>query len=212
MNAKNVILDNVALVIIDGRDPEKALKTLSYNTKLGIKFKEVKLFTNKNIENPNADIEVIIPQSHELNNLNSYGDFLLTELHKFINTQFCLIIQNDGFIVDPSLWDFNFLLYDYIGAPWCGGLVGNGGFSLRSKKILRACSEILAKLNKKCWINEDNLVCRTFRSDLENIYNCKFASLDVASKFSKELSNIEYSTFGFHGKYKAYESYLNIVH
>lgn len=208
---KNIVLDNVALVIIDGRDPQKALNTLLYNTKLGIKFKEAKLFTNKNIENLNADIEVIVTQSHELNDLNSYGDFLLTELHKFINTEFCLIIQTDGFIINANLWDFNFLLYDYIGAPWHGGLVGNGGFSLRSKKLLKACNEILKDLNTQCWSNEDSLVCRDFRNKLEGDYYCKFAPLEAANKFSKELCNMKSDTFGFHGKYKHYESYLHIV-
>ena len=53
-----------------------------------------------------------------------------------------LIIQHDGFILNHKAWDNEFLNYDYIGAPvyWMGNKlieVGNGGFSLRSKKLLK---------------------------------------------------------------------------
>ena len=69
-----------------------------------------------------------------------------------------LVIQDDGHIVNPSLWDEEFLKYDYIGLPWPfedswiekqlkeqrpiirkvypKNRVGNGGFSLRSRKFL----------------------------------------------------------------------------
>ena len=64
-------------------------------------------------------------------------------LKKYIDTDFCLIIQGDGFVIHPENWTDEFLKYDYIGAPWRNLAhysfirVGNGGFSLRSKKLLK---------------------------------------------------------------------------
>lgn len=67
----------------------------------------------------------------------------------YVDTDYCLIIHDDGFIVNPHLWTDDFLKYDYIGAPWYLGinrgltwlqdrhnLVGNGGFCIRSKKLM----------------------------------------------------------------------------
>ena len=52
-----------------------------------------------------------------------------------ISTPFVLVIQWDGYIVDPSAWANAFRKYDYVGAvvhDKRGTFVGNGGFSLRS--------------------------------------------------------------------------------
>jgi len=60
----------------------------------------------------------------------------------------CLLVQPDGFVINPDKWDNQFFEYDYIGAPWeqvphsyldpwgKPHRVGNGGFSFRSKKLL----------------------------------------------------------------------------
>ena len=39
-------------------------------------------------------------------------------LKEYINSEHVLVIQDDGHIVNPDIWDDNFLDYDYIGAPW----------------------------------------------------------------------------------------------
>lgn len=76
----------------------------------------------------------------------AYSEFCVEEMHKHVETDFCLTVQLDGFAVNPDLWDSKFLDYDYIGAPWRSTWsrklpeayrVGNGGFSLRSQKFLR---------------------------------------------------------------------------
>ncbi len=87
-----------------------------------------------------------------------YSKFMLQDLYKFVDTKFCLVIQSDGFVINPNLWTNQFLEYDYIGAPWPNEIsvynasinkidlaknrVGNGGFSLRSKRLLEVCSHI----------------------------------------------------------------------
>ena len=53
-----------------------------------------------------------------------------------------LLIQWDGYVVNPEAWDPAFLGCDYLGAKWYwhddGMRVGNGGFSLRSRRLLDA--------------------------------------------------------------------------
>ena len=39
----------------------------------------------------------------------------------------------------PEAWTDDFFNYDYIGATWDDGVVGNGGFSWRSRKLYGAC-------------------------------------------------------------------------
>jgi hypothetical protein len=91
--------------------------------------------------------------------------------------------------------------YDYIGAPWLysdGKNVGNGGFSIRSKKlqdILAADDFIFAS------DPEDQAIGRLYRDYLIKKYSIKFPSEDLADKFAYELRTPIYDTFGFHGKF-----------
>jgi hypothetical protein len=72
--------------------------------------------------------------------------FVLHELHHYIDSDFVLLVEWDGYIINPTAWTNEFLNFDYIGAVWGhhkdGFRVGNGGFSLRSRKLLLATREI----------------------------------------------------------------------
>jgi hypothetical protein len=77
--------------------------------------------------------------------------------------------------------------------------VGNGGFSLRSRKLLHVCgfdSDI--QLTNQEPIAEDNIIAQHNRAYLEREYDIKFAPTEVAKRFSFELGNYRES-FGFHG-------------
>ena len=71
-----------------------------------------------------------------------YSRFVLHNLADHIDTDHVLVVQWDGFVRDGRCWQDEFLAYDYIGAVWPqfedDWKVGNGGFSLRSKKLLEA--------------------------------------------------------------------------
>lgn len=71
-----------------------------------------------------------------------YSFFILKKLKHYIKTSHLLIVHWDGFIINPACWKDDFLCYDYLGAIWPQkggrGIVGNGGFSLRSMKLLEA--------------------------------------------------------------------------
>lgn len=116
----------------------------------------------------------------------SYSEFCIRELYKHVNTSHMLIFQHDGFVNNWKAWDNDWLKYDYIGAPWHytdGMAVGNGGFSLRSTKLMK----ILATDPEiKFTHPEDHHICRTYRAYLEKKHKIKFAPVEVAEKFSFE--------------------------
>jgi len=75
-----------------------------------------------------------------------YSRFMLHEMADHVATDFALVVQWDGYVLDSAGWRDEFLEYDYIGAPWPqfddGRRVGNGGFSLRSSQLLRVCATL----------------------------------------------------------------------
>ncbi len=140
---------------------------------------------------------------HKLNlgSKEAYSKFILKELYKYIHTKYVLIVQHDGFVRNPEAWTNEFLDYDYIGATWWykdGKNVGNGGFSLRSKKLLELC----ANLPTNATHPEDHIICRDMRPYLES-KGIKFAPESLANQFSFEGYNqpgTYTNQFGFHGQ------------
>lgn len=132
-----------------------------------------------------------------------YSEFVLRRLHEHVATPFVLLVQWDGYVVDPGQWTGDFLDYDYIGAPWHwhhdAMNVGNGGFSLRSRRLL----ELLAApgLPETGGQPEDHYICRTLRPLLESRHGIRFAPREVAERFAYECSHPERPSFGFHGLY-----------
>jgi hypothetical protein len=92
------------------------------------------------------------------------------------------VIQWDGYVVNAEAWDPAFLDCDYIGAKWYwhdpGTRVGNGGFSLRSRKLLAALEDPRIALVDA----EDTTIGRTFRPLLEREHGIRFATA-LADRF-----------------------------
>jgi len=124
----------------------------------------------------------------------AFNKFCICEMHNSFDTDFALIVQFDGRILNPSAWTDEFFNYDYIGAPWGDKVVGNGGFCLRSRKL---CEFVSRELGQKWkdrysrYVNvspdghEDVFYCRHERRFLES-KGFKFAPFEVARKFSVE--------------------------
>lgn len=129
---------------------------------------------------------------------NAYSQFIMKELGLLLQTQHVLLVQWDGYVIDPTAWNPEFLDFDYIGAPWPhfrdAHTVGNGGFSLRSQRLLRATAMLPQTMEA-----EDVAICRTWRPRLEEEYGICFAPEDVARRFAFERSEPPEKTFGFHG-------------
>jgi hypothetical protein len=208
-----VSLNNITLLSVTSVNLDRTIRALKHSMK-GVNFSEVILLTDKDVSPDNIKTIKI-----EQLDYVGYSKFIVYKLHKFINTEFALIIQDDGFVTNPEQWSDEFLNYDYIGAPFpippsndtisyrdpFGNLqrVGNGGFSLRSKKLL----ELPTKLNLEWksyfgYWNEDGFFAVHNRHILEE-NGCKFAPVNIAAKFSIENNmpeTINITSFGFHGK------------
>jgi hypothetical protein len=159
----------------------------------------------------------------------------LRVMPRVVATEFNLVVQSDGFATNPNAWDEKFLEYDYIGAPWpwmwgggpnwTGPIVGNGGFSLRSRKLYRALTDMNIKWRSSDWLSdersnieeyygidysgskyipEDLLISLWFRSELQQKYDVRFCPPDIANRFSVETVHSFTQrwlgrSFGFHG-------------
>lgn len=141
-----------------------------------------------------------------INSINSIGgvaELMLKWTWPLVDTDHAVFVQWDGIATRPDLWTDDFLKYDYIGAPWPwqpeGVNIGNGGFSLRSRRLLEACGRDSAvKLTADEPIAEDNIIGQHCRPYLESRHNIKFPSTQLAGQFSYELGSYRES-FGFHG-------------
>ena len=186
-------LDNITLVCADCLNYDGALKAIGKSCEQ-IEFADVKFFTDIHY------VDSIFIES--IKSKKEYSYFIHNKLADYIDTDFVLIIQNDGYVINPHLWTDEFLNYDYIGAPWWysdGYNVGNGGFSLRSRRLLKVVQE----LNYEDYHPEDDSICRKQRDWLEYIHKIKFAPEELAARFSFEKNGkyreFKNDTFGFHG-------------
>jgi hypothetical protein len=215
-------LPNVTLLALGSTQVEENLLALQYSMK-EINFGAVKFISH---ELPESMPEGIQYEKFKDFGKISYKEFSYYCIHGLINhvdTEFMLMIHPDGFIINPESWDDDFLLWDYIGAPWpikadafidpFGNhhRVGNGGFTLRSRKILEIphIEEIPFEVNEGTFYkhmnagayNEDGNICVHNRHLFEK-HGAKFAPVDVAARFSHEIPTTETSKekkpFGFH--------------
>lgn len=138
-------------------------------------------------------------------NMNGWNLFVNREVPKHINTKFCMSVHEDGFIIDESLWSDEFLQYDYIGAPWPNGIVGNQGFCIESNRLLGQKRHLPSRPGDG-EIPSDEFICVTHRQRLERS-GIRFAPQHVAERFSTEMYGDEKPSFGFHGRNQAHRKY-----
>lgn len=203
-------LDNVTLIAVTGTDALATIESLRKCYSL-LDFAEVKLVTDQ-IKICNDHNIIIEYPSHPLNSYYNYNNYTFRELGDHVQTSHCLLVQYDSWILRPELWDDGWLQYDYIGAPWpikensyiCHDLnervrVGNGGFSLRSKKLLDIPKQYNIPLTQEQgYFNEDGNACVYHRKQLLEL-GIKYAPIEVAAVFSHELDVAEsVLSFGFH--------------
>lgn len=159
-------------------------------------FAACKLLTHQPPARVIPELEVVtIPR---ITSSEQYSRLVISRLVEHVDTSHCLIVQWDGYVIDPTRWDPHFLRYDYIGASWPhfkdGHDVGNGGFSLRSRRLLAACRSPQFSFSHP----EDVAIGRKNRTLLE-AQGMRFAPRALADGFSAERSSSPSVTFGFHG-------------
>ena len=177
MNKLN--LNNVTLIGVDGFNPERLNNPIKICTDYCTFYDVIKI------------------DDKSINTAEQYSYFIMKQLHHYIKSDYCLIIQHDGYILNPRAWMNEFFNYDYIGAVWKWGppsLVGNGGFSLRSKKLL----DILKTDEVKFGHPEDHYICRSgYNYEYLLSQGIKFAPIHIGHQFSTE-GDIWRGSFGFH--------------
>lgn len=198
-------LNNVSLLAVDCRDPERACQALKYSAR-EITFADVMIFTSVSLDRQDISVHQIEP----FTDLAGYSSFCLKKLVDYISTDYVITVQTDGFIINPYLWCDSFLDYDYIGAPWPASApwctrsrVGNGGFSLRSRTFM----ELAARLD--CDYRHEDILLTNTLHDYFVGNGCRYAPVEVAMKFALEskIPECEYDLnkcFGFHGKGDAF--------
>jgi ADP-heptose:LPS heptosyltransferase len=200
-------LPELTVVCIDCYNYGKAAVAINKTLEL-IKPSETIFFTDSDVQIDGVITKKIKP----IRSKEEYSVFCIKELGKHIDTSHCLLIQWDGYVINENAWREEFLHYDYIGAPWNyidGRNVGNGGFSLRSKKLLDI---LVSDKNIAPLHPEDDAICRTYRPYLEEKYKIRFAPEDLADCFSYELKEPNQPTFGFHGFFHFnYQPYVLIT-
>ena len=219
LNNLKTLKKSITIVIIDCLEPENAAKILLYCAKKW-KVKNRILFSHCSISVKGITVQQI-PQ---IDSIKKYNEFILRELYKYIDTEYCLVMQTDGFILNPKKWTNSFLQYDFIGAPlpdypiWILHQLNiykqaikncdenrwplNGGFSLRSKKLLELTAQCPYPIED---LAEDMYISLYNRSWFED-QGIKFPSREIAYSFSREnpIMNHDFhfdDCFGFHGKF-----------
>ncbi len=191
----------VTICAVDTRAPALALEAIQ-KSMTGVRFGDAILFSDCDL--PSRDRSGSIRHVHidRIASVRQYSDFMLSGIGEYITTPFVLVVQWDGYVINPQMWSNDYLHYDYIGAVWPrytdGHNVGNGGFSLRSKRLLDAFRQGGLPISHP----EDVCICRTNRCLLEARYGIRFAPEDVANSFSTELAQLDGKTFGFHGFFR----------
>jgi len=190
-------IPNVTLVSVATTEVEATSKALEYSVN-SLRFDRVLLISHFDPA-PDSNTYKHI-QIEPFKSVADWGRFVIFDLHKFIDTDFIILIHADGFIVNPEKWDSNFLKYDYIGAPWplprdnfsfrdyYGNIIRVGNsVSLRSKRLLELPSELDLDWETvdHGYFHEDGFLAVQNRHILQK-YGIKYAPLSVAVHFSKE--------------------------
>lgn len=140
-------------------------------------------------------------------NKQQHSLICLAGVTEHVETTHALFIQWDGMPAHADNWRDEFMDYDYIGAPWPWYpepyTVGNGGFSLRSKKLLELTPMLHQEFGREEWRwLEDGMIGITFRDWLVS-QGIKFAPTELAAKFSREHPHAPTDSFGFHHRITA---------
>ena len=193
-------LADVTLACVDTVNHALALRALAASMER-LAFGRVVLLTDrlpKDVQRPpSIDVVGIDP----LRSRDDYSRFVLKHLVEHVLTPHVLLVQWDGYVVNADAWESAFTDVDYLGARWFwhtdGHDVGNGGFSLRSRRLLDALQDPRIDLVEA----EDTTIGRTFRKLLEREHGIRFGSAALADRFAFEATYPVGKPFGFHGLY-----------
>jgi hypothetical protein len=198
-------LSMVTLIGADGFDVNRLIHAADISC-MYIEFGAVKILSHL----PSNDPRVI--KIRPLLSSKDYSQFILKEIVNYVDTDYLLIFQHDGFVINPDSWSDDFLNYDHVGASWKfrpEKRTANGGFSLRSRRMCEAIRDDKSIYLKNDHIisnfAEDHILFYIYREYLESVHKVKIAPEEVCDRFSIEAWGVKppenryRGSFGFHG-------------
>jgi hypothetical protein len=223
MSKLNLPID---ILTINTVDTFAALRTIQHCNKF-FNFNNNFIISNNVLDVDNINFIKV----KKFGDIQEYSEYVL-RLSEIVESDHVLIVQDDGFILNPQKWKHEFLSYDYIGAPWPSSKkwvkrfkkygdytkikknikenrVGNGGFSLRSRKFLEYSADF-----ESCNGMPEDIFLSLINYKEALRYGINFAPFEIAKLFSletplggyknkNELRSKKINTsehFGFHGK------------
>ncbi len=182
-------LDSVMLVCVDCVNAVGAVQAIEYS-KRECGFADTLLLTSLDIDRP------YVRNIPPVTSVRAYSSFIVNELHKHIQTSHCLIVQHDGWLCNPYAWRNEWLAYDYVGGNthWTGagpdGVGGNGGFSLRSRKLLAMGGDFINKTfgchPEDVYFSSSRHGRKTSRRAMFEEAGCRFAPRSEQQTFCNE--------------------------
>ncbi len=189
-------LPNVTLITFDCVNLKQTLVATDICQK-EFSFGAVKILSSIPSNDPR-----VVPVPELLNDWQKYSEFYISQFARHVETEYALCFHPDGFILNPSAWQDDFLKYDYIGAPWYQfgkPMVGSGGFSMRSKRLLDFIATHYKEIGGP-YHPEDLWTCEVAKPHLVE-KGLTFAPVELASHFSIEGNNrgvVWNGEFGWH--------------
>lgn len=192
-------LPDVTLLCVDTAYPDLALYAVARSMER-VKFGAAVFITRPDhgLSSFPAGLEVVTES--RIRSVSDYSLFMLRGTLPYVNTSHCLVVQWDGFVLDPSMWSDQFLRFDYIGPVWPhfrrdGHCIGTGGFSLRSRRLLTSLLDERLEPSHP----EDVCIGRLNRDSLQRLHGITYADEATAHRFAIEGMYENPSAFGFHG-------------
>ena len=196
----SIRIPRTTLVCVDCHYRQLALRALRL-TLAQCEYPAVKFFSDAFDASLGLDPRIEFVPIPRVASAAEYSQFVLKDLLRYIETDFVQIIQWDGYVINGPAWTNEFLDYDYIGARWYfrddDRSVGNGGFSLRSRRLLEALQDPAIT----CERAEDEAICLAFRDLLQDRYGIRIAPPALADRYSFEGTAPNLEAFGFHRFY-----------
>lgn len=190
---------DITIVAVDTYAHELTRKAIDRTLQV-LPCQEVLVLSDKNIY-PDGRWAKINPID-----IKDYNTLMLKHLWPLVQTEHILVVQYDGMAINADHWTDDFLNYDYIGAVWPWPhhppeyKVGNGGFSLRSRRLLNALKDDRVAFKDELSANEDLYIGVYYKQFLQQ-QGIKFADIATANQFSHEHFPKLEPTFGFHGTF-----------
>ncbi len=211
-------LPTVTVVCVDGVDAHRGAAVLERCQKL-CRFGAVKLLTHLPVDYPHR-VEIL-----PLTSIIMYSIFMLKRLHEFIDTSHMLVVQHDGWVLNPEAWDPAWLGYDYV-APLYTQYphVGSGGFSLRTRAMMRHVSQLLpdwdptpegtAQLQERLGSYEDGVISFVLHAALQGA-GFRLAPPMAGARFAqagnRDPAYQVARPFGFHGMWSEVDHVAGLV-